>query len=99
MFQTVSLQSALATFGLGFGTVFVGLICLILIISLMSLIYGKVAGKAKPEKEQAPAAAPVAPAQTVANRGEFIAAVSAAIATEMGTDVTGLKIVSIKKIG
>lgn len=99
MFETVSVASALATFGLGFGTVFVGLLCLIGIIKLMSYVFSKVSASKKPEVAPAAAAAPAAPAQTVANRGEFIAAVSAAIATEMGTDVSGLRIVSVKKIG
>ena len=82
----------------GFGTVFVGLICLIFVISAMSFIYNKVAKKA-PAAAPAAKAAP-APVQDdkIENRGQFVAAVSAAIATVMGTDVSGLRIVSIKKV-
>ena len=78
---------------LGLGTVFVGLIVLIFIIKLMSAVLGSF----NKEKAPAPVAAPAA-AQPIANRGEFVAAVSAAIASAMGTDVSGLRILSIKKV-
>lgn len=78
---------------LGFGTVFVGLICLIFITKLMSAIIGSKGNKVA----SAPAAASAPAESTIANRGEFVAAVSAAIATTIGTDVSGLRILSIKK--
>ena len=94
-----TLLTGLSTFGLGFGTVFVGLICLILIIKLMSVI---LAAKPAKDKSAAPAgqqaSAPAAAAPEIGNRGQFIAAVSAAIAAAMGTDVTGLRILSVKKV-
>ena len=50
------------------------------------------------------ATAPVSPVEpatpapaVIENRGEFVAAVSAALAEELGTDVTGIRILSIKK--
>ena len=48
----------------------------------------------------APAAAPKAPAAPAAieNRAEIIAAVCAAAAEEMGTDISALRVVSFKKI-
>lgn len=57
------------------------------------------------DKKKTPAAAPVPAAQAaspapdagIPDRSAFVAAVSAAIATVMGADVTGLRIVSIKK--
>lgn len=94
-----TLLTGLSTFGLGFGTVFVGLICLILIIKLMSVILAAKPAKDKsaaPAGQQAPA--PSAAAPEIENRGQFIAAVSAAIAAAMGTDVTGLRILSVKKV-
>ena len=42
-------------------------------------------------------AAPVA-AQPIQNRQEIIAAVSAALAEELGTDVSAIRILSFKKI-
>lgn len=82
---------------LGSGTVFVGLIILIYLILLMSGVINKMI------KEPAPAAAVVAKTAFAAddkieNRGQLVAAVSAALATIMGTDVSGLRIVSIKKV-
>ena len=94
-----TLLTGLSTFGLGFGTVFVGLICLILIIKLMSVL---LAAKPVKDKSDAPAGqqapAPAAAAPEIENRGQFIAAVSAAIAATIGTDVTGLRILSVKKV-
>lgn len=89
------LQEGLKIFGLGFGTVFVGLVCLILLIGLMSRIFASVAKK-KAKAQPAPAEAPAE--AEIADRGSFIAAVSAAIATVMGKDVTGIRILSVKKI-
>ena len=88
---------------MGMGTVFIGLICIILLIKLMSLVINGVAKEevAKPAASapvvaSAPAAAPV-PAESP-NRAEFVAAVSAAIAEDLGTDISKIQIVSIKRI-
>lgn len=89
----------LSTTLLGLGTVFVGLISLIFIIRLMSFLYGLFAGKsASKAPAPAPTAAPAASAEPIENRQQFVAAVSAAIATVMGTEVSGLRITSIKKV-
>ena len=87
----------LSTTILGFGTVFIGLIALILIISLTSLIINSLNSKKKEEPVKA-VPTPAANGNEIANRQEFVAAVSAAIATVMGKDVSGLRIRSIKKI-
>ena len=87
------------TIGLGLGTVFVGLLCLILIISLMSLVFRLVRGKKQTQTEAAPvAAAPVAPALSASDRQQMLAAVSCAVATVMGKDVAGIRIHSFKKV-
>ena len=83
---------------MGLITVFVVLICLILIIKLMGLIMTKVA-----EKKAVPAAAPApaGPAPAVSPPGEkqkLVAAGAAAIAEDMGADVDHLKIHSIRKL-
>lgn len=87
----------LSTFGLGFGTVFVGLICLILIIKLMSLVFSGLNAK-KAAAQEAPTPSAPAPAAEIPDRGQFIAAVSAAIAASIGGDVSGLRILSVKKV-
>lgn len=86
---------------MGMGTVFVGLICIIILISLMGKIINAVV-KDKPAKPAVTTAAPVAaPAPVSAgipNRPEFVAAVSAAIAEDLGTDISKIRIESIKRI-
>ena len=86
---------------MGMGTVFVGLICIVVLIKIMGAILGKTSN-ATPEKA-APAAASAAPAAApgpagIPNRPEFVAAVSAAIAEDLGTDVSKIQIHSIKRI-
>ena len=79
---------------MGMGTVFFGLICLIALTALMGRILGH--GKAA-VAPAAPAAAP-APADNGPIRPEVVAAISAAIAEDLGTDITGIRIKSIKKL-
>lgn len=80
---------------LGLGTVFAGLLCIILLITVMSWLCSRTAPKA---------AAPVPVAVPAVNGGSsgvtpaMIAAVSAAIAEDMGTDVSAIRIVSMKKV-
>ncbi len=85
---------------LGLGTVFVGLIIIILICSLTGLIFSSAKKSEAEPAAQNIEAAPVqaTPAQDIPDRGQFIAAVSAAIAEDMGTDVSAIRIVSVKKI-
>ena len=67
---------------LGMGTVFVGLIMLILLTKLMSAVIGKGAEQAK---------------AGISDRKAFDAAIAAAIATYMGNEPEGLRIHSIKR--
>lgn len=77
---------------IGMAIVFIGLISLIAILYFTSFCYNLLSKK-KPQAEEAPVAA-AAPQ----DRAQFVAAVSAAIATEMGGDVSGLRIHSIRKV-
>jgi len=83
---------------LGIGTVFFGLVCIVVLCYIMSAVcnmFGK-------EGTEAPKATPVAPATVskakVENKQEIIAAVACAIAEELGTDVEGIRIKSFKKL-
>lgn len=81
---------------MGMGTVFFGLICLVALSTLMSAVLRSV-GK------QPAVSAPPVPAQTVPAAGaaitpELIAAISAAVAEDLGTDVTGIRILSVKPL-
>ena len=66
---------------MGLGTVFAGLLCIILLVTLMSWVCAS---------------------RHTPSRGSFtpsmMAAISAAIAEDMGTDVSAIRIVSMKKV-
>ena len=89
---------------LGMGVVFLGLICIIVLCILISLILNQ--GKSSaPAPTPAPVPVPVAPVAPAApavteipDKQAFIAAVSAAIAEDMGTDVSALRILSVKRL-
>ncbi|MCD8107874.1 MAG: OadG family protein [Oscillospiraceae bacterium] len=95
--------STVTVVGLGIGTVFFGLICLIAICYLLGFIMTKLS-KSKADKEPATADAVTATAvnapasEPIVNRQELIAAVSAVIAEELGQDVEAIRIKSIKKL-
>ena len=82
---------------LGMVIVFIGLICLIALISFMGAIMKKVNAK---HETAAEAAAPAAvPAEAdIPNRGELVAAISVALAEELGKDVKAIRIHSIKRV-
>ena len=82
---------------LGMVIVFIGLICLIALISFMGAIMKKVNAK---HETAAEAAAPAAvPAEAdIPNRGELEAAISVALAEELGKDVKAIRIHSIKRV-
>jgi Na+-transporting methylmalonyl-CoA/oxaloacetate decarboxylase gamma subunit len=52
-------------------------------------------GSQQPTPVPVPAAAP---AVSETNREELVAAISAALAEELGTDITGIRILSLKKV-
>lgn len=83
---------------MGLGTVFAGLLCIILLVFLMSWVCNRTAAPAAPKAASAPAPTGVAavPASTVTP--SMIAAIAAAIAEDMGTDVSAIRIVSVKKV-
>jgi len=84
---------------LGISVVFIGLICIILLCKILSAVCSLSKGK----KDNAVTATPAVSTATVAsqqieNRQEIIAAVSAAVAEELGTDISAIRILSFKKI-
>ncbi len=88
---------------MGIGTVFVSLVFLVAITVLLSKICRILSGDNKTDAPDLAAvstapAAPVLKDAEIADRGEFVAAVSAAIAEELGTDVSGIRIISIKSL-
>ena len=103
----LSFGESLASSGIGFLIVFIGLICLIALVTVMGAVCERVlkdekkaVKKAAPAPAKAVASAPVpaAPA-AIANRDELVVAFSAAVAEELGTDVSAIRVVSLKEIG
>ena len=79
----------------GMGLTFFGLICIIAICTVMGAVCKKFIKDAPVEKSSA---APAPKAAVIANKGEFVAAIAAAVAEENGTDVSGIRIKSIKQL-
>lgn len=89
--------SNLLVIGMGLGTVFIGLICIIVICYVM----GAVIKLFEPRKrEQAAQSAPEAPAEAMneQNKGELVAVISAVIAEELGESVEAIRIKSIRRV-
>lgn len=89
----------------GMAVVFIGLVILIGIVKLVSVVYRALSCEKKQSK-QLPGTEPgkseggVKPsALTDKQRGEIIAAISCAIAENMGKPVSGIRIRSIRKVG
>lgn len=77
---------------MGMGTVFVGLIFIIIICKIIGLFF-------RGNKEEAKPVAEVKKSDlSEAERGKVIAAVCAAAAEDMGTDISALRVISFKKI-
>lgn len=84
---------------MGLITVFVVLICLIIIIKILGAIMTSVTGKKEPAAPAPAAPVPAAvPAAQQPDKQQLVAAISAAIAEEMGSDVDHIKIHSIRRL-
>lgn len=81
---------------MGLGVVFTGLICIIIICSIMSRIC-RIFEK-KSDKEPSAVSNSFESNDKIENRGELVAAISAAIAEEEGKDISSIRILSLKKI-
>lgn len=80
---------------MGIGTVFVALVCIIIICKIMGLFF---TGSAKTETKAEVKQAPAVQNTVIENRQEIIAAVTAVCAEEMGKDISALRVVSFKKL-
>lgn len=83
---------------MGIGTVFFGLICIIILTMIMGSVL-KSNAKPAPAPAAAPkAAAPAAPAVNTAKEQEILAAVIAAVTEDLGPSASRMQITSINKI-
>lgn len=83
---------------MGIGTVFFGLICIIVLTTIMGSVL-KSNAKPAPAPAAAPkAAVPAAPAVNTAKEQEILAAVIAAVTEDLGPSASRMQITSINKI-
>lgn len=91
---------------MGLGTVFIGLLCIIFLCQLMSFLCTKL-NMTTTHKQIVSNHEPITSTETTAsssttltipNHKQFIAALSAAIAEDLGTDVSAIRITQIRKL-
>ena len=83
---------------LGIATVFIGLIGLVILCKILSAFCNMSGNKSKNATETTTQTNTTVANQVIENRQEIIAAVSTALAEELGTDVSAIRILSFKKI-
>ena len=84
---------------MGIGTVFFGLICIIVLTTVMGSVLKSKSTPAAPAPAAAPkAAAPAAPAVNTAKEQEILAAVIAAVTEDLGPSASRMQITGINKI-
>ena len=89
---------------MGMATVFAGLICLIIICYLLGVIFRNIKKETPAKSSNQTSAKSIAPqvaapaASPIENREVLVAAISAAVAEELGEDVTNIRILSLRRI-
>ena len=84
---------------MGIGTVFFGLICIIILTMIMGSVLKSNAKPAAPAPAAAPkAVAPAAPVVNTAKEQEILAAVIAAVTEDLGPSASRMQITGINKI-
>ena len=84
---------------MGIGTVVFGLICIIVLTTIMGSVLKSNAKPSAPTPAAAPkAAAPAAPAVNTAKEQEILAAVIAAVTEDLGPSASRMQITGINKI-
>ena len=83
---------------MGIGTVFFGLICIIVLTTVMGSVLKSNAKPAPAPAAPPKAAAPAAPAVNTAKEQEILAAVIAAVTEDLGPSASRMQITSINKI-
>ena len=83
---------------MGLSTVFLGLICIIILCKLVSLFCNLFGSTTTKSNEASSPISSTTKSSNIENRQEMLAAVSAAIAEDLGTDVQAIRIHSVKKL-
>ncbi len=90
---------------MGICTVLLGLACIILLCVLMSKVCQllerteKNSPAVKAAEKSVSADSFVSPSAPIPNKGELVAAISAALAEELGTDISAIRIHSLRRVG
>ena len=85
---------------MGIGTVFIGLICIVLICKVVSFFVGITAKGTKQQSASTinPSQAPRNANLPIENKQAIIAGTCAVIAEELGTDVSNIRVLSFKRV-
>ena len=84
---------------MGIGTVFFGLICIIVLTTIMGKVLAATGGGEAPKAAApAPAAAPKAAAAPVVDNAPVVAAIAAVLSEELGPAAANMQITSIQKV-
>ena len=88
---------------MGVSIVFIGLICIVLLCKIMSILVAISESRSASANDAKPANAPAPAANRAVSpdpgpRGEVVAAIAAALAEELGEDISAIRILSLKKI-
>lgn len=92
------MKEVVITCVLGIGIVFLGLVCIIALVEAMHYVYAALTKNKKADTAEKSLSPAVQSSETIANRGEVVAAVAAVIAEDLGKDVNAIRIKSFKKI-
>ena len=82
---------------MGIGTVFFGLICIIVLTTIMGKVLAA-GGEAPKAAAPAPVAAPKAAAAPVVDNAPVVAAIAAVLSEELGPAAANMQITSIQKV-
>ena len=83
---------------MGMGTVFIGLICIVLICNIMSAVMKRFIKQPAQTAAAAPTTAPAAVDMPIQDKQAIIAGNCAVIAEELGTDVSNIRVLSFKSV-
>ena len=81
---------------MGLGTVFVGLLCIVCLCELMHYICQLSSSNTVNPAPQSSTPAPKPISEPIPNREQLLAAVTAVLAEELGTDITGIRVHSFR---
>ena len=94
--QPPQANEVLFVVGMGLSTVFIGLICIIILCKMIGFFCRSKTDSEKVQNQAKPVANDTQ--KPIQNRQEIIAAVSAVCAEELGTDISAIRILSFKKL-